>query len=89
MGKLVISMEAYPDLKSDSAMVQAQKTYNEVEAQIAAARRFYNSALSDLNNSIEIFPGNLLAPLANSRVMPFYEGDTTSRGPVDAAKLLG
>ena len=89
MGKLVISMEAYPDLKSDSAMVQAQKTYNEVEAQIAAARRFYNSALSDLNNSIEIFPGNLLAPLAKSRVMPFYEGDTTSREPVDAAKLLG
>ena len=89
MGKLMISMEAYPDLKSDRAMVQAQKTYNEVEAQIAAARRFYNSAVSDLNNSIEIFPGSLLAPLANSRVMPFYEGDTTSREPVDAAKLLG
>ena len=89
MGKLMISMEAYPDLKSDRTMVQAQKTYNEVEAQIAAARRFYNSAVSDLNNSIEIFPGSLLAPLANSRVMPFYEGDTTSREPVDAAKLLG
>ena len=89
MGKLMISMEAYPDLKSDKTMVQAQKTYNEVEAQIAAARRFYNSAVSDLNNSIEIFPGNLLAPLANSRVMPFYEGDTNSREPVDAGKLLG
>ena len=89
MGKLMISMEAYPDLKSDKTMVQAQKTYNEVEAQIAAARRFYNSAVSDLNNSIEIFPGNLLASLANSRVMPFYEGDTNSREPVDAGKLLG
>ena len=60
-----------------------------MEAQIAAARRFYNSAVSDLNNSIEIFPGNLLAPLANSRVMPIYEGDATSREPVDAVKLLG
>lgn len=89
MGKLMISMEAYPDLKSDKTMIQAQKTYNEVEAQIAAARRFYNSAVSDLNNSIEIFPGSLLAPLANSRVMPFYEGDAASREPVDAAKLLG
>ena len=89
MGKLMISMEAYPDLKSNETMLQAQKSYNEVEAQIAAARRFYNSAVSDLNNSIEIFPGGLLAPLANSRPMPFFEGETSSREPVDAGKLLG
>ena len=55
MGKLMISVEAYPELKSDQTMQQAQLSYNEVETKIAAARRVYNSAVSQLNNSIEIF----------------------------------
>ena len=88
MGKLLISMEDYPELKSDTTMVQAQKTYNEVEAQIAASRRFYNSAVADLNNSIEIFPGNLLAGLAKSQAMPFYEADEQAHQPTNAAELL-
>ena len=39
----MISVEAYPELKSNETMIQAQLTYNETEAKIAAARRFYNS----------------------------------------------
>ena len=45
MGKLMISVEAYPELKSDQTMQQAQLSYNEIETKIAAARRFYNSAV--------------------------------------------
>lgn len=88
MGKLMIAVEAYPDLKSDETMLQAQRTYNEVEAQIAAARRFYNASVTALNNSIQIFPGTLLAGYANASPMPFYEADEAARAPVDAAKYL-
>ena len=89
MGKLMISVEAYPDLKSDQTMQQAQLSYNEVETKIAAARRFYNSAVGQLNNSIEIFPGNIIAPYAKATVMPFYETDEASKAPVDASSVLG
>ena len=89
MGQLMISVEAYPDLKSDQAMQQAQLSYNEVETKIAAARRFYNSAVGQLNNSIEIFPGILLAQYANASVMPFYEADEASKAPIDASSILG
>jgi LemA protein len=89
MGKLMISVEAYPDLKSDQTMQQAQLSYNEVETKIAAARRFYNSAVGQLNNSIEIFPGNIIAQYANASVMPFYEVDEASKAPVDASSILG
>ena len=89
MGQLMISVEAYPDLKSDQAMQQAQLSYNEVETKIAAARRFYNSAVGQLNNSIEIFPGILLAQYANASVMPFYEVDEASKAPIDASSILG
>ncbi len=88
LGKMMISVEAYPDLKSNETMVKAQLTYNEVEAKIAAARRFYNSAVAQLNNSIEIFPGHLLAKYANAKVMPFYETDEAAKKPVSADKYL-
>ena len=84
MGKLMINMEDYPDLKSNETLIQAQQTYNEVEAQIAAARRFYNSSVTELNNTIEIFPGNLLAGIANSKIMPFFEADEAVVEPINA-----
>ena len=84
MGKLMINMEDYPDLKSNETLIQAQQTYNEVEAQIAAARRFYNSSVTELNNTIEILPGNLLAGIANSKIMPFFEADEAVVEPINA-----
>ena len=84
MNRFNLTMEAYPDLKSDQTMLQAQKTYNEVEEHIAAARRFYNAAVTSLNNSIEIFPGNLFAGFAKASPMPFYETDAASKVLVDA-----
>ena len=89
MGKLMISVEAYPELKSDQTMQQAQLSYNEIETKIAAARRFYNSAVGQLNNSIEIFPGNIVARYAKVSTMPFYEADEASKAPVDASSILG
>lgn len=88
MSQLMISVENYPELKSDNTMLQAMQTYNEVEAQLAAARRFYNSAVSELNTAVEIFPGSIIASMASVKVMPFYEADEASKAPVDAADFL-
>ena len=73
MGKLMVQGENYPDLKSDETMVQAQRTYSEVEAQIAAARRFYNTAVRELNNAVQIFPSSVIARMFNIGEMPYYE----------------
>jgi len=88
MGALSIKMENYPDLKSDQTMVQAMQTYNEVEAQISAARRFYNTSVSSLNTSIQIFPGSAIASFAGVKEMPFYEAPESAKAPVDAANYL-
>lgn len=88
MGQLMVAVENYPNLKSDQTMVQAMQTYNEVEAQITAARRFYNSSVTALNNSVQIFPGNLIAGFSSISAMPFYEGDEASRAPVNADDYL-
>jgi LemA protein len=70
-------------------MIQAMQTYNEVEARIAASRRFYNAAVASLNNAVQIAPGNLIAKMAGVPEMPFYEADEGSKEPVDAAEYLG
>lgn len=88
MSQLMVSVENYPELKSDNTMLQAMQTYNEVEAQLSAARRFYNSAVSELNTAVEIFPGSIIASMASVKVMPFYEADEASKAPVDAADYL-
>jgi LemA protein len=88
MGKLMVAVENYPELKADQTMVQAQLSYNEVEAQIAAARRFYNSAVTSLNNAVQIFPGSIIASMAGVEAMPFYEAAEADRAPVSAAELL-
>ncbi len=89
MGKLLISVENYPDLKSDQTMLQAMRSYNEVEAQIAAARRFYNSNVNALNNSIQIFPGSIFAKLAGIANMPFFEAEQIAHKSIDAKDYLG
>ncbi len=75
LGRLFALAENYPDLKADTTIIRAQETYEEVEGHIAAARRFYNSAVGELNNAVEIFPGSLIADWAKVRPMPFYELD--------------
>ena len=88
MSGLMVQVENYPDLKSDATMLQAQQTYNEVEAQIAAARRFYNSAVTALNNAVQIFPGNIIAGMVGVSEMPFYDAPESVHAPVNAADHL-
>jgi LemA protein len=88
MSQFNLAVEAYPDLKTDKTMMRAMQTYSEVEAQISASRRFYNSAVKSLNNSVQIFPGNFIAMLAGVGAMPFFEADEESKKPVDADDYL-
>lgn len=58
---LMVRAEAYPDLKASESVTLLQRSLNEVEAQIAAARRTFNAAVTAFNTAIEVFPANLLA----------------------------
>lgn len=89
MGAFFAVAENYPELQSQGPMVEAQRSYQEVETNIAAARRFYNAAVADLRNAVQIFPGQLLAGLAGvGTPPPFFEVEAAVRAPVDASKHL-
>ena len=88
MGQLLVNVENYPQLKSDQTMVQAMQTYAEVEEHIAAARRFYNSAVNDLNNSVQIFPSSLIASMLSIKSYPFFEANEAIRQEISASDYL-
>ena len=88
MEQLMINVENYPQLKSDATMVQAMQTYAEVEEHIAAARRFYNSAVNELNNAVEIFPSSAIAGMLNIKAKPFFEVQENERLPINASDIL-
>ena len=86
MHELLISVENYPDLKSNQTMLQAMQSFENVEEHIAAARRFYNSAILALKNAVEIFPMNIVAVMANVKAdLPFFTADEEEKKSIDAS----
>ena len=84
-----LSVENYPDLKSNQTMLQAMQSFNEVEEHIAAARRFYNAALNDLKNTAEIFPGNIVASIVGVKAdMSFFEAETAAKERIDVSRFM-
>lgn len=88
MQQLLVSVENYPQLKSDQTMLAAMQTYNEVEEHIAAARRFFNSAVNDLNNAVEIFPSSLFAKKLGITTQEFFEVSNAETKPINAGEYF-
>ncbi len=88
MGQIMVAVENYPQLKSDQTMITAMQTYNEVEEHIAAARRFYNSAVLELNNAVEIFPSSIFAVLVGAKKQEFFQVEEAERKSINAADFL-
>ena len=82
---LLIRVEAYPELRASANVLQLQAALNEVEEQISAARRFFNAAVADYNNAIEMFPSNLMASAARLTRRPFFEIPQVERAAPRAA----
>jgi LemA protein len=71
--------EGYPELKASRSVDELQRTLNEVEAQIAAARRTYNAAATELNTAIEVFPQNLVAKTLGFALQPLFAADADEK----------
>lgn len=88
LGNIMVAVENYPELKANENIMHLQRTLAEVEAQIAAARRAYNQAVTDYNNTIEMIPTNIPANMMRyTRKKPF-EINENERQNVDVAELF-
>lgn len=88
LGAINLAMEAYPDLKANENVMHLQRSLNEIEEQISAARRAYNQAVTDLNNAIEMFPTNFMAGWMNLQRKAVFEITVNERQNVDVGALF-
>ena len=82
---LKVSLEAYPDLKTNQNFLQLQGEISDVENKLAAVRRFFNSATRELNNAVETFPSNLFAKMFGFKREPMFEVPQAERADYDRA----
>jgi len=88
MGGIMVAVENYPDLKANENFIQLQRSMNEIEEQISAARRSYNAAVTDYNNSVEMFPTSVFAGMMNYKRKQVFEVSVSERQNVNVKNLF-
>ena len=73
LGKLFALSEAYPDLKANTNFLKLQDELSDIENKLAAARRFFNNAVSEFNAAIQQFPAVILAGMFGFTERPFFD----------------
>lgn len=70
---LMVSVEAYPDLKSNVNFLELQRELTATEDRIAAGRRFYNANVRNYNTQTESFPSVLVANMFHFGKAAYFE----------------
>jgi LemA protein len=78
-GRFLSITEQYPQLKSNENFLRLQDSLEGTENRLAVARKDYNDAVLDYNNSRQRFPTVLIAGLMGFHDKPFYKIDEGAR----------
>jgi LemA protein len=89
LGQVWARLEAYPDLKASGNLLQLQAALTEVEDSIAAARRFYNQAVTDYNNVLEQIPFAFIARAMGLTRKPVFTIPEEERAAPNLGELFG
>ena len=73
LGRLMVVVEQYPDLKANQNFLGLQEELTATENRIGFARQFYNDTVMQLNNRVESFPSNVIAGIFGFSKEQFFE----------------
>ncbi len=88
IGGIMVAVENYPDLKASENFMNLQRSLNEVESQISAARRTFNAVVTDYNNGIQVFRNSLLGNGMGMEQKEVFVIPETERENIDISKLF-
>ena len=84
METVFAAVEAYPELKASANVMHLQRALAETEEQIAAARRFFNAAVTSYNDAVQTFPTSLVAGAFGFAPRGWFAADAAERARPDA-----
>ena len=73
LGQLRVVAEQYPDLRATENFQKLQNSLNELEDEIQASRRIYNSNVQSYNTKIQQFPMSIVAKQGGFTDKEFFE----------------
>jgi LemA protein len=73
LGRLLVVVENYPQLKSNEAFLQLMDELAGTENRLATSRLRYNQEVQGYNVMVKRFPTNLFAGMFNFKEAPYYE----------------
>ena len=80
--------ENYPNLRATENFQQLQRDLNEIEDEIQASRRIYNSNVQAYNTKIQIFPNSIIANQGGFTAREFFEIDERRRSRAGRSQVL-
>ena len=82
LGRLLVVVENYPQLKSNENFIRLQDELAGTENRIAVERRRYNETLQDYNTYLSLFPNNIVASMSGfARNDAYFKTEEGARRP--------
>lgn len=94
LSKLIVTYEAYPELKSDKTVTRLMDELAGTENRISVARTYYNDGVREYNTHIRTFPNSLFNEAGflgmkpwNAVQYPTYQASTPAKTTVPQVNL--
>jgi LemA protein len=81
LGRLLVTVERYPELKSNQNFLALQTQLEGTENRIAVERRRYNESVRAYNTQIRVFPASLVAGVAHFQPKAYFEAAPDAATP--------
>lgn len=73
LGRLMLVVENYPDLKANQNFMSLQEELVTTENKVSFARQFYNDSAMKFNTKIQVFPANIVANMFGFKEAEYFE----------------
>ncbi len=87
LGRLLMLVESYPDLKANQNFLALQEELSSTENRIGFARQHYNDSVMTYNTRIQTFPPNVIAGMFGFHELPFFEVDSAAERQAPQVKF--
>jgi LemA protein len=75
LGRLMVVMEKYPELKANQNFLDLQAQLEGTENRIAVERRKFNEVVQDYNVSVRSFPSNIFAGMFGFQQKGYFQAE--------------
>ena len=83
LSRLLVTVEAYPELKANANFLKLQDELASTENQILTARTRFNEAVKPYNNHVKTFPNSIFAGMFGFHEKAYFEAVEGAEKPVE------